>query len=39
MKIVNTVILAALAASASASYKKGACTSFASIPYSAAMVN
>ena len=39
MKIVNSVILAALAAIASAGYKKGACTSFTSIPYNAAMIN
>ena len=39
MKIVNSVILAALAATASAGYKKGACPSTSSIAYNAAMIN
>lgn len=39
MKIVNSVIFAALAATASAGYQKGACSSFTSIAYNAAMLN
>ena len=39
MKFAGSVILAAIAATASAGYSKGACSSFSSIAYSAAMVN